>query len=128
MKTTADYLRDALDILDHCDEGTNGRCTVHFSDWAEGESRCEWYIDAFEAAGSRWKRPPPAGAEYSDDSRIVPCDHTLGPCPGCIERGARQERERLRKEWDRLMAASDWPFDAATFTVEFYKLLADPTP
>ena len=41
---------------------------------------------------------------------------------------AAMARERLRKEWDRLMAASDWPFDAATFTVEFYKLLADPTP
>ena len=41
---------------------------------------------------------------------------------------AAKERRRLLAEWDRLMAASDWPFDAATFTVEFYKLLADPTP
>ena len=41
---------------------------------------------------------------------------------------AAKERRRLLAEWDRLMAASDWPFDAATFTVEFYKSLADPTP
>ena len=42
----ADYLQDALDLLDYCDEGKDGRCTIHRSDWAEGENQCEWYIDA----------------------------------------------------------------------------------
>ena len=46
MKTLADYLQDALDLLDYCDEGKDGRCTIHRSDWAEGENQCEWYIDA----------------------------------------------------------------------------------
>ena len=65
---------------------------------------------------------------------MTPCDHTLEPCPGCIERGARQELERLRAA-----VAED---DEASMCREelhthghgwcngraFVAILADPTP
>ena len=124
MKTTADYLRDALDLLGSCDENAKGRCDVHDSTWAEGENHCEWYIDALaQSAGARWKRLAP-----------VPCDHTLGPCPGCIERGARQELERITA--GLLNAGYFWhrPFDVPdkdgfrTYSCkQVDRLLADPT-
>ena len=61
-------------------------------------------------------------------------DHTLEPCPGCVERGARQERERITAEllnagyfWHQPFGVPDKDGFRTYSCKQVDRLLADPT-